>query len=196
MFMSEQEAKQTAEDSQKETAMPRFYLKSVPDAEATEEAKGKQKFKDVLYVEIIKPGIRSQGFNGKASDDHKRRFAGALKRFEADDKTEVLDGFPIKECPLFTPAEKDNLRVLRFLTVESLAEAPDAALKGMGMRDMSNRAKRFLESLTGPAATANRLEALEKRLDAADFKAEEDAATIVALQEQLKAKPKGKKVAA
>ena len=193
MFMSEAEARQTSEDSQKDHAIPRFYYHSVPDAAATEEAKGEQKFKNVLYIEIIKPGIRGQSWNGKASDIHKARFNGALERFEAEDKTETLDGFPIKECPLFNPAEKDNLRVLKFLTVESLANAPDAALKGIGMRDMSNRAKRFIESLIGPAATANRLEALEKRLSAAEDKAEEDAATIEALQGQLKTK--GKKAA-
>ena len=59
-FMSAQEAQQTADSQSKDYAMSRFYWNSVLDPEATKKADGVQKYKDVLYVEILQPGLRKQ----------------------------------------------------------------------------------------------------------------------------------------
>lgn len=191
MFMSEQEARETADTQGKDQARAEFYHNSKIDAEATLKAGGVQTFKDVLYVKITSPGIHGQQWAGKATDAHKRRFERQYEAFKSDEEF-IPDGYPIKECSMYSPAEKDTLKARKFLTVESIAEAPDAALKGMGMRDMSNRAKRFMENLTGPAATANKFAAIEKKLE--DLAAENaDQAEIIKEQAaELKKKAKGK----
>lgn len=189
-FMSAQEAQQTADSQSKDYAMSRFYWNSVLDPEATKKANGVQKYKDVLYVEILQPGLRKQGFNGKASPEHIARFQGAHDRFMEGNEATELDGFPISKWPGASPAEKDNLRVLKFLTVQSLADAPDAALKGMGMRDLSNRAQKFIEALTGPDAMANKMEELEKRFAAMKADTEETIKAQAAEIKKLKKESK------
>lgn len=191
MFMSEQEARETADKQGTDHAIAKFYQNSMIDAEATEKNDGMTTYKDVLYVKITLPGIRGQEWAGKVTDEHKARFPRQLEAFLAD---EVLtpEGYPIKECSMYTPAEKDNLKARGFLTVESLAEASDAGLKGMGMQDMKNRAGRFMESLTGPAATANKFAALEKRLAAVEAESADKDEIITEQAAEIKKKSKGK----
>jgi hypothetical protein len=133
---------------------------------------------------------------------HKARFpiqwANYQNRLGADDQEVV--GTPVSEWPIVSKSQAEELRAMKFHTVESIAGASDQQLQRMGMAaGMSpyafrDKAKAFLNLATNAAETDKReseINALKEELakkeqETAKIKAETDA-KLAQMQDQMAA---------
>lgn len=75
-----------------------------------------------------------------------------------------VEGTPIKNWPVATPAEVSACVKLHILTVEMLAQANDEALRrlGMGGLALKQRAQKYLEAANGPGKATAQIVALQQ----------------------------------
>ncbi len=127
---------------------PKFYIEPVQN-KAASEAAGRPIFRDTEFVEIRIAGDKFTVVVRKVSDEDKARRPQAYEAFQNNQK-QALEGTPIEQWPIMTPAKVSELKALNILTVESLAELPDGRLGRLGMegRELQNKAKAFLSSAT------------------------------------------------
>jgi hypothetical protein len=177
----------------------RFYKKSVQQEQESIDA-GRPIFKDFDFVQICVAGDTLTEIDTYALQNHKTRFpiqwANYMNRQGAHD--EELVGTPIAEWPLVSKSQAEELRAIKFQTVESIANASDQQLQRMGMiAGMSpyafrDKAKAFLNLATSSAETDKREheinvlkeELAKKELETAKIKAETDA-KLALMQEQM-----------
>lgn len=129
-----------------EGLLVRFYVKPVQDQRASNE-QGKPVFKDVEIIEIRVPGQKSFVAHPVNTNDIKRfpRHWEAYKSRTGD--TEYLEGTPLKEWPLVTRSQAEELSFANVKTVEQLAAMPDSnASSFMGMNMLRAKAKEWLEN--------------------------------------------------
>jgi hypothetical protein len=194
----------------------RFYKKSVQQEQETMDA-GRPIYKDFDFVHICVAGDTLTEIDTYALQNHKTRFpvqwANYMNRQGANDEEVV--GTPVAEWPLVSKSQAEELRAMKFQTVESIAGASDQQLQRMGMAaGMSpyafrDKAKAFLNLATTAAETDKReheINALKQELankeqETAKMKQETDA-KIALMQEQMASilaavgekKPRAKKV--
>ena len=179
----------------------RFYKKSVQQEQESIDA-GRPIFKDFDFVQICVAGDTLTEIDTYALQNHKTRFpiqwANYMNRQGAHD--EELVGTPIAEWPLVSKSQAEELRAIKFQTVESIANASDQQLQRMGMiAGMSpyafrDKAKAFLNLATNAAETDKREseinslkeELAKKDLETAKIKAETDA-KLAQMQDQMAA---------
>lgn len=142
--------------------LSRFFLHPVKNNAKSAE-QGHPVFDDVLYIELINPGAIDSQMQRKASERDKVQYAEAYARFQAGRGDEIT-GWRIDQWPALTPAEVEQLRALKFYTVESIAEASDTQIKSvMGGTSLRERAKAAVAQAAN-SAEAERLAAeLQKR---------------------------------
>jgi Skp family chaperone for outer membrane proteins len=113
---------------------------------------------------------------------------------------EEVVGTPVSEWPLVSKSQAEELRAMKFFTVESIASASDQQLQRMGMAaGMSpyafrDKAKAFLNLATTSAETDKREgeinslkeELAKKEQETAKIKAETDA-KLAQMQDQMAA---------
>lgn len=165
-----------------------FYSRPVKNEfESTQQ--GRPIFIDVDYVKIMLPGDSTSQIDTPANDDHKRRFPlhwAHYKNVHGDDKKEI--GTPLTQWPFLSPAQCEELKALKFRTVESIAHASDAQIAkvgmagGIGPHQFRERAQRYLRAAMGDAENNKQAEELAK-LKARD---EERDAELESLREQMK----------
>lgn len=131
-------------DPRESGIFPRFYLFSKEDQAATLR-EGRPMFRDVEQVEIVIAGDKSTVLHQKVNDQHKQRWAAQYAAFKAN-QVQSVEGTPIEQWPLMTPAKVAELKSLKIFTVESLANLADAKIEvlGMGGRDLQSQAKAYL----------------------------------------------------
>jgi len=179
----------------------RFYKRAVKQEQESLDA-GRDIYKEFDFVHICVAGDTLTEIDTYALNNHKVRFpihwAQYQNRVGADDQEVV--GTPLSEWPLVSKSQAEELRALKFKTVESVAGASDGQLQRMGMAaGMSpyafrDKAKAFLNLATTAAETDKReqeINALKeelanKELETAKMKAETDA-KLAAMQEQMAA---------
>jgi hypothetical protein len=177
----------------------RFYKKSVQQEQESIDA-GRPIFKDFDFVQICVAGDTLTEIDTYALQNHKTRFpiqwANYMNRQGAHD--EELVGTPIAEWPLVSKSQAEELRAIKFQTVESIANASDQQLQRMGMiagmspYSFRDKAKAFLNLATTSAETDKREheinvlkeELAKKELETAKIKAETDA-KLALMQEQM-----------
>jgi hypothetical protein len=177
----------------------RFYKRPVQQDQASLEA-GRPIFKDFDFVQICVAGDSLTEIDTYALPSHKTRFpiqwANYMNRQGANDQEVV--GTPVTEWPLVSKSQAEELRAMKFQTVESIASASDQQLQRMGMAaGMSpfafrDKAKAFLNLATNAAETDKREyeinslkeELAKKDLETAKIKAETDA-KLALMQEQM-----------
>lgn len=186
-----------------------FYSKPVKQEFESEQA-GRPIFKDVIYVKIFTPSDQLTVIDTIAREDHKTRFPMQWARFmnkHANDQQIV--GTPVTEWPFLTASAAEELKGLKFYTVEMLANANDQQLQRIGMvagisgYTLRDKAKAFLNIAQDSAEESKREEELAKlREENARIKAETEA-KLAQMQEQMAAilaavgekKPKSRKKA-
>jgi len=148
-----------------------------------------------------------------AQESHKQRFPKQWLQYQAtqDSSNEIL-GTPVEQWPLITQSQAQELKGVKFMTVESIANASDLQLQRIGMiagmspHAFRDKARTFLNLATESAEANKRAEeinALKQELAKKDeenarIKAETDA-KLAQMQEQMAAvlaavsKPKGRK---
>jgi hypothetical protein len=135
-------------------------------------------------------------------NSHKTRFPIQWARYQnrlGTEEQEVV-GTPVSEWPLVSKSQAEELRAMKFYTVESIANASDQQLQRMGMAaGMSpyafrDKAKSFLNLATSSAETDKRAQEIEKlrqelaekELESVKMKQETDA-KLALMQEQMAA---------
>jgi hypothetical protein len=177
----------------------RFYKKSVQQEQESIDA-GRPIYKDFDFVQICVAGDTLTEIDTYALANHKQRFpiqwANYMNRQGANDEEVV--GTPLSEWPLVSKSQAEELRGIKFQTVESIAHASDQQLQRMGMiagmspYSFRDKAKAFLNLATTAAETDKReheinalkQELAKKELETAKIKAETDA-KLALMQEQM-----------
>jgi hypothetical protein len=177
----------------------RFYKKSVQQEQESIDA-GRPIYKDFDFVHICVAGDTLTEIDTYALNSHKQRFpiqwANYMNRQGAHD--EEIVGTPVSEWPLVSKSQAEELRAMKFHTVESIANASDQQLQRMGMAaGMSpyafrDKAKAFLNLATSAAETDKREheinalkeELAKKELETAKIRQETEA-KMALMQEQM-----------
>jgi len=179
----------------------RFYKRAIKQEQESMDA-GRPIYKEFDFVHICVAGDSLTEIDTYALANHKVRFpiqwAHYQNRVGADDQEVV--GTPVSEWPIVSKSQAEELRALKFHTVESIAGASDAHLQRMGMAaGMSpyafrDKAKAFLNLATNAAETDKReteINALKEELakkeqETVKMKAETDA-KLAQMQDQMAA---------
>jgi hypothetical protein len=170
-----------------------FYKRSVKQDMASAEA-GRPIFKEFDFVRIMIPGDNLTEIDTYAQESHKQRFPRQWAHYQNQigDHEDII-GTPIDQWPQVTRSQAEELRGLKFHTVESIADCSDQQLQRIGMvagmspHNFREKAKAFLNLATNSAEEAQReaeLQALKE--ENAKIKAETDA-KLAKMQEQMEA---------
>jgi hypothetical protein len=170
-----------------------FYKKSVKQDAASAEA-GRPIFKEFDFVKIMIPGDNLTEIDTYAQDSHRQRFPRQWAHYQNQVAGhQDIVGTPLDQWPQITRSQAEELRGLKFHTVESIADCSDQQLQRIGMvagmspHNFRQKAKAFLNLATDSAEVAQReaeLQALREEND--KIKAETDA-KLTAMQEQMSA---------
>jgi len=170
-----------------------FYKKSVKQEDASNEA-GRPIFKEFDFVRIMIPGDNLTEIDTYAQESHKQRFPRQWAHYQNQVQGhQDIVGTPLEQWPQITRSQADELRGLKFHTVESIADCSDQQLQRIGMvagmspHNFRIKAKAFLNLANDSAEVAQReaeLQALKAEND--KIKAETDA-KLAAMQEQMSA---------
>ena len=184
-----------------------FYKKAVEIADETA-AQGRPIYRECDFVRIMVPGNSLSEIDTIAREDHKNRFPVAWARYiNTQGEASQEEGTPIKEWPLISVSQAEELRGLKFYTVESIANASDLTVQKIGMAagmspyEFRNKAKAFLNLANETAEVAKKDEQITHlQEENAKIRAETDA-KLAQMQEQMAAilaavgekKPKARK---
>lgn len=125
-----------------EQLLVKFYLKTVPDKEASMKAQA-AKFKEVEYISITVPGTRDEVAR-PAGPREKARFPEHYRRFKERMEAPAT-GTPLKEWSRMARSLAEELSFLNIKTVEQLAEITDSACQNfMGGHNWREEAREFL----------------------------------------------------
>jgi hypothetical protein len=162
--------------------------------EKESEIAGRPIFKEFDFVRIMIPGDNLTEIDTYALDSHKQRFPRQWAHYQNQVAGhEDIIGTPLDQWPLVTRSQAEELRGLKFPTVESIAHCSDQQLQRIGMvagmspHNFRQKALAFLNLATDSAEVAQReaeLQALKEEND--KIKAETDA-KLAAMQEQMSA---------
>jgi len=182
-----------------------FYKKSVKQDIASDEA-GRPIFKEFDFVRIMIPGDNLTEIDTYAQESHKQRFPRQWAHYQNQVANhEDIVGTPIDQWPQVTRSQADELRGLKFHTVESIADCSDQQLQRIGMvagmspHNFRLKAKAFLNLANDSAEVAQReaeMQALKEENAKIKFDTE---AKLSKMQEQMEAllaavaKPKTRK---
>jgi hypothetical protein len=171
----------------------RFYKRPVEIKDETI-AQGRPIFKEMDFITIMTPGDQLNIIDTIAEDRHKRRFP--LHWADYQNKTGNHEGFtgtPLSEWPLLTMGQAEELKGIKFYTVEAVANCGDQQLQRIGMiAGMSpyafrDKAKAFLSVASQTADISKREEEVTQlREENAKIKAETDA-KLAEMQSQMTA---------
>ena len=172
-----------------------FYNKAVQDNFQTEK-EGRPVFRDVTYIQIYTPGNQLNIVDRPMYGADKARFPLQWAHYvntHGEGGTKAI-GMPLEQWPLLTAAQVAELKALKFMTVEQLANASDAQLAtihmiaGMAPAVLQIRARAMLQSATDTALPQQQAAELAKRdekikeLEAKDAERDQQ---FKAMQEQL-----------
>ena len=170
-----------------------FYKKSMKQEDASNEA-GRPIFKEFDFVRIMIPGDNLTEIDTYAQESHKQRFPRQWAHYQNQVAGhEDIVGTPLDQWPQVTRSQAEELRGLKFYTVEAIADCSDQQLQRIGMvagmspHNFRLKAKAFLNLANDSAEVAQReseLQALKE--ENAKIKAETDA-KLAAMQEQMSA---------
>jgi hypothetical protein len=170
-----------------------FYKKSMKQEDASNEA-GRPIFKEFDFVRIMIPGDNLTEIDTYAQESHKQRFPRQWAHYlNQTAGHEDVVGTPLDQWPQVTRSQAEELRGLKFYTVEAIADCSDQQLQRIGMvagmspHNFRLKAKAFLNLATDSAEVAQRESELQAlREENAKIKAETDAKLTV-MQEQMSA---------
>ena len=159
-----------------------FYKKSVKQDIASDEA-GRPIFKEFDFVRIMIPGDNLTEIDTYAQDSHKQRFPRQWAHYQNQVANhQDIIGTPLDQWPQVTRSQAEELRGLKFHTVEAIADCSDQQLQRIGMvagmspHNFRLKAKAFLNLATDSAEIAQReAELAQVKEENAKIKAETDA---------------------
>jgi hypothetical protein len=170
-----------------------FYKRSVKQEDESMAA-GRPIFKEFDFVRICVPGDNLTEIDTYAQDSHKQRFPRQWAHYQNQTAGhEQLIGTPIEEWPLISRSQAEELKGIKFRTVEDVANCSDLQLQRIGMiagmspHGFRDKAKQFLNIATETAEVAQKEAEMQAlREENAKIKAETDA-KLAQMQEQMSA---------
>lgn len=142
----------------------KFYSKPVQNEFKTLE-QGRPIYEDRVFVTIQIPGNQLSVINTIAQEHHKLRFPLQWAHFmNTHGNEDKIVGTPLDQWSFLRPAQVEELKAVKFKTVESIAFASDLQLQSIGMIAgispfaLRDRAKVYLES-------ANNNSIVQKQID-------------------------------
>ena len=170
-----------------------FYKKSLKQDLDSSEA-GRPIFKEFDFVRIMIPGDNLTEIDTYAQDSHKQSFPRQWAHYQNQVANhEDIIGTPLEQWPQITRSQAEELRGLKFHTVEAIADCSDQQLQRIGMvagmspHNFRLKAKAFLNLANDSAQVAHREEELQAlREENAKITAETDA-KLSKMQEQMEA---------
>lgn len=179
---------QSAQKEMDKSLLVKFYMKTVPDQAATEEA-GRPMFKDVEYIDIRVVGKKNGGVARPARPHDFERFPQHYAMFKNRIEAPV-EGTPLSEWPVIARSTVETLAFMNVKTVEQLAELSDTYCSQiMGGHGFKDKAKKFLAYADEVKVETDKIALKEEneqlRADMAEMKAQ-----IEALQKKDSPAPK------
>lgn len=115
---------------------------------ALSEQAGRPIYEDVDYIRIQFPGDKTKIVDRPVKEEDKYRFS---RQWEAFQKTgqNVTSGTPLKEWPILTRSQIQELSTFGIFTVEQLASTSDGNMNFLGARDLIEKAKLWLDKAKG-----------------------------------------------
>lgn len=183
----------------------RFYTRSVHDAfNSAPERQNRPIFVDETWIEIRIPGNALSIIERPMEPSDKFRFPRQWAYFERTHSPDGQNaGTPLSQWPLLRPAQIEEMKALKFYSVEQIAGASDDQLKSMGMGPgmapsaLRERAKLFLETARDNAVAVRQADEIKRRdeeiaeLKAKDAARDKEMAEMRAMIEAA-TKPQGK----
>jgi hypothetical protein len=183
-----------------------FYKRSMKQEDESMAA-GRPIFREFDFVRICIPGDSLTEIDTYADNGHKARFPRQWAHYQNQvGDHEAVIGTPIEEWTIISRSQADELKGIKFATVEPVANASDLQIQRIGMiagmnpYSFRDKAKAFLNLADKVGETNQREEELSKlRQENAAIKMEADA-KLAKQQEQIDAlmammadkKPKGR----
>lgn len=137
--------------------MVKFYSRAVQNNFKTQQ-QGRPIFDDVDYITIMTPGNSLNIIDTPVRPEHRARFAQEWARYKETKQEASTSGTPLSAWPILTAAQVEELRGVKFYTVEMIANASDEQLQVIGMIGGMNpisfraRARAYLQAAAGNAA--------------------------------------------
>ena len=178
----------------------KFYKRAVKLEHETNEA-GRPIYKDFDFVRIMVAGDNLTEIDTYAQESHKQRFPRQWLQYQASqDSSSEIHGTPVEQWPLISQSQAQELRAIKFLTVESIANASDLQLQRIGMiagmspHAFRDKAKTFLNLAEETAEASKRAEEINQLKQELALKEQENAkikqdtdAKLALMQEQMAA---------
>lgn len=141
----------------------KFYSKPVPQPFLSEQEK-RPIFQDVDFIRIHTPGNQLNVIDRPVESEDKKRFPIQWARY-SNSKEEGEIGTPVSQWPIITASRAEELRAVKFFTVEQIANCSDQQIQALGMDGsaLREKAKRFLAISKGDADASKAEEELKKR---------------------------------
>lgn len=170
-----------------------FYKRSVKQDDETVAA-GRPIFKEFDFVRICVPGDNLTEIDTYANESHKMRFPRQWAHYQNQVAgQEQIIGTPIEQWPLVSRSQADELKGIKFRTVEDVANCSDQQLQRIGMiagmspHSFREKAKAFLNLASESAEVSAREEEIAQlKAENDKIKAETDA-KLSKMQEQMEA---------
>jgi len=165
-----------------ESLYVQFYMSYEQNYEKSEQ-EGRPIYDDVPFVRIFVPGDRTNVIDRQVRMSNPRIgfFGGDDARFPKqwaqfkEGQEQRSAGTPLAEWPVISRGQAEELKFFGFDTVEQIAGASDQVLtKHMGLQDLKNRAKAYLEIAKGNTAPIEQMQAQLKEMSA-QFKVLQEA---------------------
>lgn len=119
----------------------RFYTRSMKN-EFQSEKEGRPIYFEQTFVEIRTPGNNSNIIDTPVREDHKQRFPFQWAVFKNSQlPTDQTFGTPVEEWPVISRSQADELKGVKFFTVEQIALASDLQIQAIGMNGLVLRQK-------------------------------------------------------
>lgn len=145
---------------------PRFFEETVKTNQIDEN--GLPVFRTVEYVELLIAGDKGNSPTKRVTDGIRQQFPNeyALWKSKRMGPDMIGDGIPLSMWPLIPAEMSKALEYMNVFTVQQLAALSDGAISkpgAIGLRDMREKAKAFIESAKSAAPLA-KLEVENKEL--------------------------------
>lgn len=131
-------------------------------------AEGREIYDDVIWIKKMIPGDALNIIERPIYEQDKMEFPLHWAHFQNQHGSdEMLSGTPLSEWSLISRSQAEELKGLKFHTIEQIAEASDLALQRMGMSagmspyTFRDKAKAFLNKSSSDAEALKRDESLK-----------------------------------
>ncbi len=130
------------------------------------EKQGRPIFTDMDMVKIITPGDDKNIIDTFAREDHKERFPLQWQHYvnKREGDQQLVGKTPLTAWQRLTPSQAEELRAMKFISVDDIAYASDAAIQRIGMAGgmaphaFREAAQRFLKLAAGESEAAEQAE--------------------------------------